>query len=46
MQGGFEIVRSVIGWSPREAEAHVQAAFKLWAARCAHEWTIDISAVR
>jgi hypothetical protein len=24
----------------------VQAAFKLWAARCAHEWTIDISAVR
>ncbi len=46
MQRAFEHLRRVNGWSPNEAEAHVQAAFKLWAARCAHEWTIDISAVR
>lgn len=33
----------VNGWDTRKTVAYLQACFGVWAQRCLHEWTVDMS---
>ena len=35
-------LRAVNGWSPGEADAHIDRAFALWEKRSTHEWRLDL----